>query len=310
MAEPNANNSDAFADKPIILAALCQMNSSADPVKNLAKAESMVMAAAGKKADWIVLPEFWPVMGRSDTDKLAHAEKFGDSSAPLQGALARWAKETGKWIFGGSIPLQSPDKGKVFNSFLVFSPKGEAVFRYDKVHLFALNKMEEREAMLEGSVESAPDSSIRSDYDEAKTIKAGGALPEPLVVNGWKIATGICFDIRFAQFFLAQKPFDSIIIPAAFTEKTRDHWKVLLQARAVENQAFVLGCDQVGLHENGKRSAGASAILDPWGRSLGAADDDGEGIVLAKIEKREIARTREILPAINLCRVEGESHIV
>ncbi len=256
--------------------AVLQMISTTGPAANLAAAQRLVRAAAGHGAQWVVLPEYWMLMGQQETDKLALAETFGDG--PLQNALSDLARECRVTLFGGTIALKSSAPDKIRNSLLTFSADGRCIGRYDKMHLFAYSGIGER-------------------YDEANTIEAGEALPE-LTVDDWSVAQGICYDLRFPELFRAQGLFDALILPAAFTYTTgQAHWHLLLRARAVENQCYVLAAAQGGRHENGRRTFGHSMIIDPWGEVLDCIKE-GEGIALARIDKTRIDSVRRHLPAV------------
>ena len=186
-----------------IRAAVIQTVSGTDPAANTAAMRRLVRQAAEQGADWALLPEYWPLMGQNDRDKLALAEPFG--SGTLQQAMAETAAECGVTLFGGTIPLQSPVPGKVWNSLLAYDKNGECIGRYDKMHLFGYSGLGER-------------------YAEADTIAAGREVPH-LTADGWNLAQGICYDLRFPEFFRAQSPFDALLLPAAFTHTTgKAHW--------------------------------------------------------------------------------------
>ena len=275
-----------------IRAAAVQMISSTDPNANIDTMKRLVRQAAEQGADWVLLPEYWPLMGRKDTDKLAFAEplvgggfnetryaRFGETRyARFQTSLSETAAECGVVLFGGTIPLQSPDVGKVMNTMLVYDRDGTQIGLYHKMHLFGFSGLGER-------------------YAEADTISAGGDVPK-LAADGVPLAAGVCYDLRFPEFFRAQQPFDVLLLPAAFTYTTgKAHWELLLRARAVENQCYVVAAAQTGTHENGRRTFGHSMIIDPWGDII-AMQPENEGIALATIDKKRIQAIRESLPAL------------
>lgn len=244
-----------------IRAAAVQMISSTDPNANIDTMKRLVRQAAEQGADWVLLPEYWPLMGRKDTDKLAFAEplvgggfnetryaRFGETRyARFQTSLSETAAECGVVLFGGTIPLQSPDVGKVMNTMLVYDRDGTQIGLYHKMHLFGFSGLGER-------------------YAEADTISAGGDVPK-LAADGVPLAAGVCYDLRFPEFFRAQQPFDVLLLPAAFTYTTgKAHWELLLRARAVENQCYVIASAQGGEHESGRRTFGHSMIIDPWAK--------------------------------------------
>ena len=267
-----------------IRAAAVQMISSTDPDANIDTMKRLVRQAAEQGADWVLLPEYWPLMGRKDTDKLAFAEplvggNFSETrSARFQTTLSETAAECGVVLFGGTIPLQSPDAGKVMNTMLVYDRDGTQIGLYHKMHLFGFSGLGER-------------------YAEADTISAGGDVPK-LTADGVPLAAGVCYDLRFPEFFRAQQPFDVLLLPAAFTYTTgKAHWELLLRARAVENQCYVIASAQGGEHESGRRTFGHSMIIDPWGEILDVLPE-GEGIVIADLDAARLQSVRTRLPAL------------
>ena len=258
---------------PIAVIQTCSSTSVDD---NIACVENLIANAVEQGAKWIVLPEYWSIMGQNETDKVEIAEDFGNGR--LQSVLSNWAKRFNIVLFGGTIPLKSPQKGKIFNSLLTFNPAGECIYRYDKVHLFGFSGIGEK-------------------YSEHNTIVAGEFLPQ-FQYQGIKIAQGICFDLRFPEFFRSQGIFDILILPAAFTYTTgKAHWTTLLKARAIENQCFVVAAGQGGEHANGRRTFGHSIIIDPWGEVL-AELDDNTGIAVANIDLNRIKTVRRHLPSV------------
>ena len=267
-----------------IRAAAVQMISSTDPDANTAAMKRLVRQAAEQGADWVLLPEYWPLMGRNDTDKLAFAEplvggRLGETRyVRFQTALSETAAECGVVLFGGTVPLQSPDAGKVMNTMLVYGRDGAQIGLYHKMHLFGFSGLGER-------------------YAEADTISAGRDVPK-LAADGVPLAAGVCYDLRFPEFFRAQQPFDVLLLPAAFTYTTgRAHWELLLRARAVENQCYVVAAAQGGEHESGRRTFGHSMIIDPWGEVL-AVLPEGEGVVVADLDGARLQSVRTRLPAL------------
>ena len=275
-----------------IRAAAVQMISSTDPDANIDTMKRLVRQAAEQGADWVLLPEYWPLMGRKDTDKLAFAEplvggnfsetrsaRFSETRcARFQTTLSETAAECGVVLFGGTIPLESPDAGKVMNTMLVYDRDGTQIGLYHKMHLFGFSGLGER-------------------YAEADTISAGGDVPK-LAADGVPLAAGVCYDLRFPEFFRAQQPFDVLLLPAAFTYTTgKAHWELLLRARAVENQCYVIASAQGGEHESGRRTFGHSMIIDPWGEILDVLSE-GEGIVIADLDAARLQSVRTRLPAL------------
>ncbi|WP_107842395.1 carbon-nitrogen hydrolase family protein [Neisseria sicca] len=267
-----------------IRAAAVQMISSTDPDANIDTMKRLVRQAVEQGADWVLLPEYWPLMGRKDTDKLAFAEplvggNFSETrSARFQTTLSETSAECGVVLFGGTIPLESPDAGKVMNTMLVYDRDGTQIGLYHKMHLFGFSGLGER-------------------YAEADTISAGSDVPK-LTADGVSLAAGVCYDLRFPEFFRAQQPFDVLLLPAAFTYTTgKAHWELLLRARAVENQCYVIASAQGGEHKSGRRTFGHSMIIDPWGEILDILPE-GEGIVIADLDAARLQSVRTRLPAL------------
>jgi nitrilase len=265
--------------------AAIQMISTPAVAPNLATAARLVAAAADRGAQLAALPEYFPIIGGSDADRLAVRETAG--SGPIQDFLAATAARHGLWLVGGSIPLLADDPAKLRNTCLVFDPAGRRVARYDKIHLFGFRKGAEF-------------------YDEAATIEAGAAEPvafdlpcgDASIRASIRVGLGICYDLRFPELFRRLGPLDLIVLPAAFTDTTgKAHWEMLLRARAVENQCYLLAAAQGGLHPTGRMTHGNSMVIDPWGEVL-ARHDYGEGVVVAELDPARIAQVRESLPAL------------
>jgi nitrilase len=258
--------------------AALQMVSTTRVEANLETARALIARAAGEGAELAVLPEYFCLLGRSDRDKLALAEAPGDG--PIQRMLADAAREHRVWLVGGTLPLASAEDGRVYNSNLVFSPSGRAVARYDKIHLFRYDNGREQ-------------------YDEARTLVAGSE-PVAFDAGGLRIGLSICYDLRFPELYraLMTPPCDLLCVPSSFTHPTgAAHWEVLLRARAIENQCYVVAAAQGGRHENGRRTFGHSLIVDPWGEIV-AMLPEGEGIVAGEIRPERIAEVRAQLPAL------------
>jgi len=257
--------------------AAVQMISGPDVAANLATAARLIAQAAGEGAHLVALPEYFPIIGGSDADRLAVREAPG--AGPLQDFLAATAARHGIWLVGGSIPLAATAPDKLLNSCLVFDPAGRLAARYDKIHLFDFHKGAER-------------------YVEAETIEAGPPTPLVFQALGLSVGLGICYDLRFPELFRAMAPVDLIVLPAAFTDTTgRAHWEILLRARAIENQCYVLAAAQGGAHPGGRMTHGHSLIADPWGTVV-AACDYGEGVVGAALDPAQLAEVRSSLPAL------------
>ncbi|WP_253192803.1 carbon-nitrogen hydrolase family protein [Janthinobacterium sp. LM6] len=252
------------------------MISSPSVEDNLATARRLVAQAAAGGAQLVVLPEYWAIMGKQETDKLAHAEQPG--SGPIQDGMAQMARQHGIWLIGGTLPLISGEEGKVLNTTLVYDPQGEPAGRYDKIHLFGFTRGAES-------------------YNESRTIVPGAQVRSIETPFG-RVGLSICYDLRFPELYRAMGDCALIVVPAAFTHTTGSaHWEVLLRARAIENQCYVLASAQGGLHPNGRRTWGHSMLIDPWGE-VKAVLPEGEGVVSGEIDLLFLAGVRESLPAL------------
>ena len=269
-----------------------QMVSSTDLQVNLDSAHALLRAAAQEGAELAVLPEYFCLLGHLDTDKLGIQEPFG--AGTIQRFLSAAARELQLWIVGGTLPVSMTHEGadplgasgRVFNSTLVFSPAGQCVARYDKIHLFRFESGDER-------------------YDETRVLEPGR---EPVVFDlvsrdghCWRIGLSICYDLRFPELYrtYAHAGVDLLLVPSAFTYTTgQAHWEVLLRARAIENLAFVVAAAQGGRHENTRRTWGHSMLVDPWG-SVIAAQAEGSGVVSAELDFARIESCRAKLPALS-----------
>ena len=256
--------------------AAIQMISSPSVSDNLATARRLVSQAAQDGAQLVLLPEYWAIMGLNDSDKVKVAEPLG--SGPIQDFMSGLARELKIWLIGGTLPLASDDAEKVINTTLVYNPQGEHVGRYDKIHLFGFTKGTES-------------------YNESKTIVPGqhvGVFDAPF----GKVGLSVCYDLRFPELFRAMGPVALIVVPAAFTYTTgMAHWEILLRARAIENQCYVLAAAQGGNHPNGRRTWGHSMLIDPWG-AVKAVLPEGEGVVRGEIDLAYMDGVRESLPAL------------
>jgi len=196
----------------------------------------------------------------------------------MQDFMSALAQEHRIRLVGGTIPLVSPEDGKVLNTTVVYDPQGMRVTRYDKIHLFSFEKGSES-------------------YDEARTIVHGqdvGYFDAPF----GRVGLSVCYDLRFPELYRAMGACALIVVPAAFTYTTGSaHWEILLRARAIENQCYVLASAQGGIHKNGRRTWGHSMLVDPWGE-MKSVLPEGEGIVVGDIESQRLQTVRESLPAL------------
>ena len=266
--------------------ATLQMVSVPEPAANLATARTLLEAAAQAGAELAVLPEYFCLFGHKDTDKLGHQETWG-GGGPIQSFLAQAARELNLWIAGGTLPVSTAEPGRVLNTLPVFSPGGEMVARYDKMHLFRFDDGQKT-------------------YDEARTLAPGDApawfdLPSR-DGHTWRVGLSICYDLRFPELYRGYSAAgcDLLLVPSAFTHVTgQAHWELLLRARAVENLAFVAAAAQGGEHANGRRTWGHSMLVGPWGGVLAERAADGSGIAIANLDATEMAAVRARLPALN-----------
>ncbi len=277
MSEADSTRRPDSAPAGIFKVAAVQMASGTNVAGNLSEARRLIERAADMGARLVVLPEYFPIMGLNEMDKVAVREQPG--SGMIQDFLREMALKHKIWLVGGSMPLAASVPEKVLNSCLVFDDKGEQVARYDKIHLFNLNLGNEH-------------------YHEARTIEAGNAV---VVLDSpfGRIGLSICYDLRFPELFRAMKDVDIIVLPAAFTETTgKMHWEPLVRARAIENLAYVIAAAQGGYHVSGRETHGHSMIVDPWGRVLDRLNR-GSGVVIAEVNPGYQASLRASLPALS-----------
>jgi nitrilase len=269
-------NTPAPTPARTLTVAAVQMVSATTVAANLEAAGRLIAEAAQAGARFVALPEYFCLLGRRDTDKVDAREPDGDG--PIQRFLAQTAARHGIWLLGGTIPIACGSPGKVRNVSPLYGPDGTRAARYDKIHLFGLDRGAER-------------------FDESNTIEAG-RTPVVADVDGFRLGLSVCYDLRFPELYRALNPVDLILVPSAFTYTTgRAHWETLLRARAIENQCYVLAPAQGGVHENGRRTWGHSVLIDPWGEVL-ACVDEGEGLAAGTIDAARIDEVRRSLPAL------------
>jgi deaminated glutathione amidase len=261
----------------LIRAACVQLTSRADKAANLEKTERLVAKAASGGADVVLLPEKWNAIGGADTLRAA-AETIedGESVAAMRG----WASRHGITLVGGSITERREGREKLSNTCLVFDPEGELVATYRKIHLFDVDVGGHR-------------------YRESDAEEPG---EEPVVarLEGWPIGLTVCYDLRFPELYriLALEGAELVTVPAHFTLYTgKDHWHVLLRARAIENQNYVAAAAQIGETIPGKPSYGRSLIADPWGTVVAQAPDE-ETVISAELDRERLLEVRRNLPSL------------
>lgn len=267
-------------------AAVLQMTSDAQQDSNLAVAEELIARAAGDGADLVATPENTPFLGPQH-EKVARAESL---DGPLCAHFAGLASRFGIHVLLGSFAERSPDPTRAFNTSVLFGPDGARLGVYRKIHLF---DVQVGEAL---------------DFRESETVVAGDdvVVVETALAN---LGLSICYDVRFGELYrrLTARGAEVIAIPSAFTAITGAmHWQVLIRARAIEAQAWVVAPAQVGYHDDDglRESFGHAMIVDPWGRVV-AEVEDGPGIACAEIDLREVERARAAIPIARHRRIDG-----
>ena len=266
-----------------------QMSPIADKEQNIGQARALIEAAlAAERAELVALPEIWTCLGGSRANKFASAEKLppagsGENGGGAYEFLRQMAVTHKIHLHGGSIGELDGDK--IYNTSLVFSPAGVELARYRKIHLFDI---------------TTPDG---QGYKESATYGAGEKLVT-CEIGALKIGLAICYDLRFPELFLGlrRKDVDLIVLPAAFTLQTgKDHWEVLLRARAIETQCWFAAPACTGAYTEGSGETrftyGHSLIADPWGHVVAKASD-GPGFASARIDKEFSGRVRANMPVL------------
>jgi deaminated glutathione amidase len=255
-----------------------QLNASESKADNIERAGLLVARAAATGADLIVLPEKWNGIGPSDFLR-ANAESLDEGETV--DAMRSWARDHKVTIVGGSIAERREGRDKLSNTSIVFDPDGEIAALYRKIHMFDVE--------VGGQV-----------YRESESEEPGDEASRVIDVEGWKLGMTVCYDLRFPELYriLAVEGAEIITVPAAFTLFTgKDHWELLVRARAVENQCYVVAPNQWGAHRDGKASYGRSMIVDPWGVVLAQAPDE-DGIIIAELERARMDGIRRALPSL------------
>jgi deaminated glutathione amidase len=270
-------------DERKIVAAAIQMSSTPDKEENKETAEALIREAASAGAELVALPELWSCHGLD--------EVYRESAEPIPGPttefMADLARELGIYLLGGSILEGEPGAERMSNTSTFFDPSGEMTAVYRKIHLFDV-KVSDKEYLESANI--APG-------NEIVTAKAGAAT----------LGLSVCYDVRFPELYrlLALHGAEILAVPAAFTLQTgKDHWEILLRARAVENQAFVLAPAQWGRKADGRWTYGRSMIVDPWGTVL-ATCSDRDGHALATLDLDYLDRFRAEFPALANRRPEA-----
>lgn len=261
-----------------------QLNATEDTDRNLDTADRLVRDAAGLGAELVVLPEKWSVLGT--------AEQSTAAADPIDGRFVSWARSTaaelGIDLVAGSIVERVEGQEKDANTSVHVGPDGEIRAVYRKLHMFDVE--------VDGDM-----------YAESATEDPGDEVVLSELANGVPLGMSICYDVRFPELYriLAVRGAEVITVPAAFTlATTRDHWEVLLRARAIENQCFVIAPNQIGAHPPGNRCGGRSMIIDPWGLVLALAPDT-ETAIVAELDFETLRRVRRRIPALAHRRPEA-----
>ncbi len=263
--------------KDTLAIALVQMNSGDDKDANIREALAGIDRAAAAGARLVALPEVWTYLG----DPSGNRDAAEPIPGPLTGILAERARQHGIFLHAGSFFERAEGEPRLFNTSVVFDPRGEIIATYRKIHLFDV------------------DLETDTRYRESDTIAPGDEIVT-LELDGLTVGLAICYDLRFPELFriLALRGADLIVVPAAFTMATgKDHWEVLLRARAIENTVHILAPGQVGQHPPGLWCYGRSMIVDPWGLVVAQASD-GPAVVSATLDLGQQHRVRRQIPSL------------
>lgn len=265
------------------LAAAVQMTSVPHLEKNLAQAEELIQLSVNRGAELVCLPENFSFLG-DEVAKTQQAPEIAEKSLKFLQTMAQRYQIT---LLGGGFPVpqnpESPSAGKLFNTAVLVGKDGQELARYHKMHLFDVN---------------LPDGNT---YQESDIIKAGSVAPP--VYHSERLGNlglSVCYDVRFPELYryLAGKGANVLFVPAAFTAYTgKDHWQVLIQARAIENTCYVIAPAQVGKHNPRRQSHGHAMIVDPWGVILADAGDQ-PGVAIAPIEPSRLEQVRRQMPSL------------
>lgn len=261
----------------LLRVAAIQMHSGEDKQANIQQALSLIDQAAGSGARLIALPEIWTYLGNPDGNR-PNAEPI---PGPVTELLAERARRHGIYLHGGSFHQREEGNPRVRNTACVFNPSGELIAQYSKIHMF--------DVVLDGV----------ASYEESATVAPGDEVVT-FDLDGITVGLAICYDLRFPELFriLALKGAEVIVLPAAFTMTTgKDHWEVLIRARAIENGVYMIAPGQMGPDANGRWTYGRSMIVDPWG-VVTAMASDLETVITATVDRSLIRRVRKQVPSL------------
>lgn len=264
--------------KDELVVAAAQLNSQADVAQNLDTCRALVERAKRRGAELVLLPENFAFFG-PESDKRQVAESLAEGA--ISRAIRDMARQNALSVIGGGFPERTADAARPHNTLLAVGPDGRDLATYRKIHLFDVQL---------GSAGS---------YAESDATSAGAeiAIAE---VGGFKLGLSICYDLRFPELYraLSDRGAEVLLVPAAFTLHTgKDHWHVLLRARAIEAQAFVVAAAQQGGHPGNRQTYGHSLVVDPWGTVIAEAAD-GVGLVTATLERARLDSVRRALPSL------------
>lgn len=258
----------------MIDAALVQIRVDADEAVAARRERAADLVRSLSDADLVVLPELWPT-GAFAYDLFAD-EAESPADGPTARAMSQAARDAGVWLHAGSVVERAdgPGGGELFNTALLFSPDGALAATYRKIHRFGFDRGE-------------------------ATMMAAGHEPVTVAHPSAVLGLATCYDLRFPELFrrLVDDGAQALVVSAGWPERRADHWRLLARARAVEDQAYVLACGTAGTHA-GVPQAGCSMVVDPWGEVLAEADGNEEQVVRARIDAAEVARVREVFPAL------------
>jgi predicted amidohydrolase len=267
-----------------LIAAVIQLTSTEDVARNLTRAAELCARARERGARLCLLPENFALLSSSEADRLGAAEAL-DGDGPILRAMRDCARRLGLHLILGGMPERSPVPGQIYNTCVALGPDGETIAVYRKIHLFDVDL-------------GATDRTV---YRESALVTPGDAGQAVVAPTPWGgVGLSVCYDVRFPELYrrLGAAGARLLVVPAAFTLHTgKDHWHVLLRARAIENQCFVLAAAQQGRHGATRQTYGHSLIADPWGTVLSECPD-GEGVAVAELDFARQDQIRRELPCL------------
>ncbi len=262
--------------------AAVQLKATGAPEQNLAAAETQINRAVNKGAELIVLPEHFVYYNEKDLIAVANDEQ--DQSGPARSFFADQASKHKIWLVAGTLPMfRGDDRNKPYATSLLYNPQGKVLARYEKIHLF--------DVLVQATGKR---------YYESDNYQPGNKAVSA-VTNVGKLGMSVCYDLRFPEYYrlLVDQGAEILVVPSAFTAATGEaHWRLLLQARAVENLCYVIGANICDRDHPRKPTWGGSVIIDPWGKVLAEMDDE-EGFIITEIDRERIADLRASMPVLD-----------